>query len=225
MDMLAYRNAPRRQETWMCKHYSSSLARNIVEKQGSYIKLPNDYPRISCSGREMDVSDELNNNWISVVTGSEDFSFKVMRKNQYEEQLFNCEDERFELDMTLNMYTAAIETLENIQREVIAARNEGREYIIQKSLFSSVKFKAIYEVYGDVAEGMLSNFCVQPLRTSEFILKRLKRNKNGCQQQKERNKEFWKDLCEQNFYKSLDHKSFYFRQSEKKNISTKGIVN
>jgi paired amphipathic helix protein Sin3a len=37
----------------------------------------------------------LNDLWVSVTSGSEDYSFKHMRKNQYEESLFRCEDDRF----------------------------------------------------------------------------------------------------------------------------------
>ena len=38
--------------------------------------------------------------WVSIPIGSEESSsFKHMRKNQYEEALFKCEDERFEIDM------------------------------------------------------------------------------------------------------------------------------
>lgn len=36
----------------------------------------------------------LNDSWVSVTSGSEDYSFKHMRKNQYEESLFRCEDDR-----------------------------------------------------------------------------------------------------------------------------------
>ena len=32
----------------------------------------------------------LNDTFVNVITGSEDFSFKLMRKNQYEEALFRC---------------------------------------------------------------------------------------------------------------------------------------
>ncbi len=71
---------------------------------------------------------ELNDDWISVAHGSEDFSFKVMRKNEYEEQLFNCEDERFDLDWTINLHTSAIETLEKIQAEAQAAQDAGKMY-------------------------------------------------------------------------------------------------
>jgi len=43
----------------------------------------------------------LNDHWVSVTSGSEDYSFKHMRKNQYEESLFRCEDDRFELTIYL----------------------------------------------------------------------------------------------------------------------------
>lgn len=39
-------------------------------------------------------SQVLNDHWVSVTSGSEDYSFKHMRKNQYEESLFRCEDDR-----------------------------------------------------------------------------------------------------------------------------------
>lgn len=38
----------------------------------------------------------LNNKYVSVPTGSEDFGFKGTRKNQYEEVLFKCEDDRYD---------------------------------------------------------------------------------------------------------------------------------
>lgn len=39
----------------------------------------------------------LNDDWVSVTSGSEDYSFKHMRRNQYEEALFRCEDDRWAL--------------------------------------------------------------------------------------------------------------------------------
>merc|ERR1719293_291511 len=34
----------------------------------------------------------------------------------------------------------------------------------------------------------------------------------------------WTKVYEQNYHKSLDHRSFYFKQLDKKNLSSKGIV-
>jgi len=207
---------PRKHSAWLCKHPSTL---KIQTKKESYIKLPEFYPKVISTGRNVTTSKEINDEWISVATGSEDVSFKVMRKNQYEEHLFNCEDERFELDMAINGYNTSIQMLEEVKQ---AAEMEGPSYQFNKSKYSVIKFKAIKEAYGEVAEGMIENLSIQASRTADFMLKRLKRYRDSCLLQKQQLNEIWKELCETNFYKSLDHKSFYFRQSEKKNINTNG---
>jgi paired amphipathic helix protein Sin3a len=65
----------------------------------SYRGLPKGYPMLSCSDRGKLEREVCNDLWVSVPTGSEDFSFKIMRKNAYEEALFRCEDERYEVSI------------------------------------------------------------------------------------------------------------------------------
>ena len=43
----------------------------------SYVKLPQTYPRLPCATRTTDMDGVLNNDWVSVTSGSEDYSFKV----------------------------------------------------------------------------------------------------------------------------------------------------
>jgi histone deacetylase complex regulatory component SIN3 len=43
----------------------------------------------------------LNNCWVSVTQGSEDYSFRAMRRNQYEEALFRIEDDRYDLELLI----------------------------------------------------------------------------------------------------------------------------
>ena len=50
----------------------------------------------------------LNHLWVSVPFGSEDYSFSIMRKNSFEEQLFKIEDEMFEYDVNINCYRRTI---------------------------------------------------------------------------------------------------------------------
>ena len=57
----------------------------------SYRHLPLDYPLLRTSGRQSHHQAVLNDMWVSQLTGSEDYSFKHMRKNQYEDALFRCE--------------------------------------------------------------------------------------------------------------------------------------
>lgn len=60
------------------------------------------YPIPSASQRTELGAEVLNDHWVSVTSGSEDYSFKHMRKNQYEESLFRCEDDR--LLLTIDFY-------------------------------------------------------------------------------------------------------------------------
>lgn len=56
--------------------------------------FPLQYPIASASQRSELGAQVLNDHWVSVTSGSEDYSFKHMRRNQYEESLFRCEDDR-----------------------------------------------------------------------------------------------------------------------------------
>ena len=56
----------------------------------------------------------LNDQYISTTSGSEDFSFKASRKNNYEDALFRCEDERYEVrTQSYRMLTACIAALDS----------------------------------------------------------------------------------------------------------------
>ena len=71
----------------------------------SYHLLPPQVPRRVGSQRSYAESLVLNDDLVSQTIGSEDFSFNVMlvfddekqhmRRNQYEDALFRCEDDRF----------------------------------------------------------------------------------------------------------------------------------
>jgi paired amphipathic helix protein Sin3a len=86
----------------------------------SYRALPHNYPRGKCSGRTGLCDSVLNNNWVSVPTGSEDFGVKNLRRNQYEEALFKCEDDRYEIDMVMDANRSTIRALEPIAQNIAA---------------------------------------------------------------------------------------------------------
>jgi paired amphipathic helix protein Sin3a len=76
----------------------------------------------------------LNDIWVSVPTGSEDFTFKNQRKNQYEEVLFKCEDERYELDLVIELNTSAIRALEPIKLKLAGLTEEEAATFKMESL-------------------------------------------------------------------------------------------
>ena len=56
--------------------------------------------------------------WVSLPVGSEEsYTFRHMLRNQYKETLFDCEDERFEIDMVIDS-AAMLRHLEPISEEI-----------------------------------------------------------------------------------------------------------
>src|SRR5690606_11350658 len=55
---------------------------------------------------------------INLPAGAEDYGFKSFRRNQYEDALFRCEDERFDLDLIIEANLSAIRALEPLAREI-----------------------------------------------------------------------------------------------------------
>eukprot|EP00960_Hanusia_phi_P059804 764295-Hanusia_phi.AAC.3 len=57
---------------------------NCASMGTSYKCLPADYPLPTCAGRTELCDEVINDEWVSVPSGSEDYSFTHYRKNQYE---------------------------------------------------------------------------------------------------------------------------------------------
>ena len=55
---------------------------------------------------------------MSFPSWSEDSTFVTSRKTQYEEHIYKCEDERFELDVVLETTLSAIKCLEAVHRKM-----------------------------------------------------------------------------------------------------------
>ncbi|KAK4402875.1 Paired amphipathic helix protein Sin3-like 2 [Sesamum angolense] len=101
-------------EKFMWKSIQDLDLSNCERCTPSYRLLPQNYPIPSASRRTKIGAKVLNDHWVSVTSGSEDYSFKHMRKNQYEESLFRCEDDRFELDMLLESVNATAKRVEEL---------------------------------------------------------------------------------------------------------------
>ena len=108
-----------------------------------------------CRESDIDVS-VLNNDWVSIPIGSEEsFSFKHLRKNVYEEALFRCEDERFEIDMCIDSNLATIKILEPIAEEIENIRVIEEESItkiqftVRKREFIGGSSSSIARIYGE----------------------------------------------------------------------------
>lgn len=97
---------------------TSSDYKSLKRHGASYRALPKTYVQPKCSGRTLLCNEVLNDTWVSFPMWSEDSTFEGTRKTQFEEYIFRCEDERFELDVVLETNLSTIRYLEALQKKM-----------------------------------------------------------------------------------------------------------
>lgn len=224
--MIVQRESARRKYSYFCCNFAQLDYSNSARNGSSYLHLPKDYPIASCTGRIPSDSENLNDKWVSIPQGSEDFSFKHMRKNVYEENLFKCEDERFELDMVIENNRSTINVLEPIAGEISKLPlEEKKNFRLVKPPFSIIHLKAISRIYGDNGPEILELLKRTPYSCIPVILNRLRqKDEEWTHARHLMNQGVWRDIQTKNYFKSFDHRSFYFRQADKKNTNVKGFL-
>jgi len=196
-----------------------------MKKHGtSYRILPDNYPMPQCSGRGPLEQLVLNDSWVSVATGTEDLNFKTMRKNQYEESIFRAEDERFELDTAIETNVATLHLLQPIHNEInLLTEPEKRRYKMPQPL-GAMHCKSIRRLYGAQGSQVIELLQKCPAAAINPVIKRLQQKDDEYRSLRQQLAKGWKEVYEKNWTKSLDHRSFYFKQGDKKNFSGKQMV-
>ncbi|XP_074274489.1 paired amphipathic helix protein Sin3-like 3 isoform X2 [Silene latifolia] len=190
----------------------------------SYRLLPKNYPIPVASQKTEIGAQVLNDHWVSVTSGSEDYSFKHMRKNQYEESLFRCEDDRFELDMLLEAVNVTIKRVEEIL-EKINANNFKVEGPIQiEDHFTAINLRCIERLYGDHGLDVMDVLKKNATLALPVILTRLKQKQEEWARCRADFNKVWAEIYSKNYHKSLDHRSFYFKQQDAKSLCTKALL-
>ncbi|XP_022005412.1 paired amphipathic helix protein Sin3-like 2 isoform X1 [Helianthus annuus] len=190
----------------------------------SYRLLPDDYPIPAVSQRSELGTQVLNDLWVSVTSGSEDYSFKHMRKNQYEESLFRCEDDRFELDMLLESVSSAIKHAEELLNSINDGSINSEGPIRIEDHFTALNLRCIERLYGDHGLEVMDTLRKNPSVSLPVILIRLKQKQGEWTKCRSDFNKVWADVYAKNHYKSLDHRSFYFKQQDSKSLSMKCLV-
>eukprot|EP00026_Physarum_polycephalum_P000301 Phypoly_transcript_00301.p1 GENE.Phypoly_transcript_00301~~Phypoly_transcript_00301.p1 ORF type:complete len:1683 (+),score=475.87 Phypoly_transcript_00301:157-5205(+) len=202
----------------------SEIDYTTCERYGpSYRALPANYGTPRCSGRTELCWAVLNDIWVSVPTGSEDFTFKNQRKNQYEEVLFKCEDERYELDLVIELNTSAIRALEPIKQKLAGLTEEEAATFKMESL-DPLHARSIERIYGDKGVEILEGIYANPSIAVPIVLQRLKQKDFEWHKSKQEWDKVWREITAKNYHKSLDHQSFFFKQAEKKALSPKVLL-
>ncbi|EOA33276.1 hypothetical protein CARUB_v10019668mg [Capsella rubella] len=197
---------------------------NCEQCTPSYRLLPKNYP-IPIASQKMEIGSQvLNDHWVSVTSGSEDYSFKHMRKNQYEESLFKCEDDRFELDMLLESVVSATNRVEELLGKINSNELKTDTPICIEDHLTALNLRCIERLYGDHGLDVLDLLKKNAYLALPVILTRLKQKQEEWAKCRTEFNKVWADIYTKNYHRSLDHRSFYFKQQDSKNLSTKALL-
>ncbi|KAG2625202.1 paired amphipathic helix protein Sin3-like 4 isoform X4 [Panicum virgatum] len=214
---------PSKEKYNLCKPISELDLSNCQRCTPSYRLLPKNYPMPLASNLTEIGAAVLNDLWVSVTSGSEDYSFKHMRKNQYEESLFRCEDDRFELDILLESVNSTIKRVEELIEKMDKSFKPDSSIDIDEHL-NTLNMRCIERVYGDHGLDVVDVLRKNADVALPVILTRLKQKQEEWSRCQSDFNKIWAEIYAKNYHKSLDHRSFYFKQQDTKNLSAKVLL-
>ncbi|PSR88338.1 Paired amphipathic helix protein Sin3-like [Actinidia chinensis var. chinensis] len=211
-------------DKYMAKPIQELDLSNCEQCTPSYRLLPKNYPIPLASQRTEIGAEVLNDQWVSVTSGSEDYSFKHMRKNQYEESLFRCEDDRFELDMLLESVNVTTKRVEELLDKINDNTIKTDSPIRIEDHFTALNLRCIERLYGDHGLDVMDVLRKNAPLALPVILTRLKQKQEEWARCRADFNKVWAEIYAKNYHKSLDHRSFYFKQQDTKSLSTKALL-
>lgn len=194
----------------------------------SYRGLPKSFVQPKCSGRTALCREVLNDTLVSFPSWSEDSTFVSSRKTHYEEYIYRCEDERFELDIVIESNLLTIRVLEAVRRKIDKMSFEERNrFKLDDTLGGTscvIHQRAIRRIYGDKAPEIIEGLKKNPVIAVPLVLRRLKtKDEEWRDAQKQFNK-IWREQNEKYYLKSLDHQGISFKQNDIKYLRSKSLI-
>ncbi|XP_029125986.1 paired amphipathic helix protein Sin3-like 4 isoform X2 [Cajanus cajan] len=193
---------------------------DFEQRTPSYRLLPKNYPIPPASQKTEHGAEVLNDRWVSVSSGCENHSFKHMHKNQHEESLFRCEDDRFELDMLLESVNATMKRVEEILEKINANIIEGYGPIRVEEHLTALNLRCIERLYGDHGLEVIDELKKNASLVLPVILTRLKQKQDEWARCRADFHEVWAEICAKNYHKSLDPHTTYSKKQDTKCLST-----
>ncbi|XP_071557175.1 paired amphipathic helix protein Sin3a isoform X1 [Temnothorax nylanderi] len=195
----------------------------------SYCALPKSYIQPKCSGRTQLCKEVLNDTWVSFPTWSEDSTFVTSRKTQYEESIYRCEDERFELDVVIETNASTIRVLEGVHKKMNRmTQEEIQKYKLDECMGGcspTIHQRAIKRIYGDKAPDIIEGLKRNPAVAVPVVLRRLKAKEDEWREAQKGFNKIWREQNEKYYLKSLDHQGINFKQNDVKALRSKSLFN
>ncbi|CAH0550046.1 unnamed protein product [Brassicogethes aeneus] len=195
----------------------------------SYCIIPKAQEGLLCSGRSQLDKEVLNDQWVSFPTWSEDSTFVSSRKTQYEEYMYRCEDERFELDVVIETNASTIRVLEGVNKKLNRmSADETSRYKLDDTLggqSATLHQRALRRIYGDKAADIVDGLKRNPSVAVPVVLRRLKAKEEEWREAQKGFNKVWREQNEKYYLKSLDHQGINFKQTDVKALRSKSLFN
>ncbi len=195
----------------------------------SYCALPKTSEPKKCSGRTPLCREVLNDTWVSFPSWSEDSTFNTSRKTQYEEFIYRCEDERFELDVVIETNSATIRVLEGVQKKMSKmTADELSRFKLDDCLggtSQTIHQRALRRIYGDKSPDIIEGLKKNPNVAVPVVLRRLKAKEEEWREAQKSFNQQWREQNEKYYLKSLDHQGINFKHADIKALRSKSLMN
>ena len=151
------------------------------------------------------------------------------RKNQYEEHMYQCEDERYELDMVLEVNNMAKTALMSVMARLknFTCPDDVARFRLDDTLGGSsevLMHTALNRLYGDKTKGIIEGLKCNPAAAVPIVLRRLVAKEKEWRTAQHSFNRVWREQNERYYLKSLDHQAAKFKQTDVKQIRSKTLM-
>jgi paired amphipathic helix protein Sin3a len=200
------------------------------EEGVSYRLLPKSYVQPVCSGRTKLCDEVLNDTYVLHPSWPEDLSsLSAYKKNQYEEHMYQCEDERYELDMVLELNSMTKTALSNVMAKLkkLTCPDDVARFRLDDSLGANSDILmrlVISRLYGDKTCDVIEGLKCNPNAAVPIVLRRLSAKEKEWRAAQHSFNRIWREQNERYYLKSLDHQAAKFKQTDVKHIRSKSLL-
>ncbi|KAH9298741.1 hypothetical protein KI387_030423, partial [Taxus chinensis] len=189
----------------------------------SYRLLPQNFLKPVASYCTALAAEVLNDTCVAVASGTEDYP-KHVQENCYEEALFRCEEDRFELDMLIETTIATIKCIHELLEKMHNNTINESGHIQTENHLTAMNLRCIERIYGDHGLDVICLVHETPGQCLPVIVKRLQQKHDEWSNCRIKFNRIWADVCAKNYTKSLDHRSSFFEQQDEKSLSQKALL-
>ncbi|KAI1657645.1 hypothetical protein F4813DRAFT_359180 [Daldinia decipiens] len=196
----------------------------------SYRLLPRREKLKPCGGRDEMCNAVLNDEWASHPTwASEDSGFVAHRKNAFEEGLHRIEEERHDYDFNIEANVKCIQLLEPIAQQMLNLTPQERETFQMPAGLggssTSIFKRVLKKIYGnEKGLDVVSDMFTDPFAVVPVVLARLKQKDEEWRFTQREWEKVWQAQTEIMHLKSLDHMGIQVKQTDKRTLSAKHLV-